>query len=180
MSMKIIPWQSYSDYSKCKCPEIIAMKKKRKPNSNRTGLSEGKPLSYPINENGEIVITKLCEKTFLINYEEILSFEAKCILNSFQNKYIYYAIDDILYLLDSKPKERKNLMALLHSSMQSLHNNLSINFFDIWIKSIYINDTYKENRFLIKDSKNQKQVTHITLNLSYITRTPTKKVEPIW
>jgi hypothetical protein len=35
-----------------------------------------------------------------------LSSTAKFILNSFQNKYIYYAIDDILYLLKSDPIER--------------------------------------------------------------------------
>jgi hypothetical protein len=38
-----------------------------------------------------------------------LSSTAKFILNSFQNKYIYYAIDDILYLLKSDPIERDSL-----------------------------------------------------------------------
>jgi hypothetical protein len=37
---------------------------------------------------------------------------AKLILNSFQNKYIYYAIDDILYSFKSNPSERDNLLAI--------------------------------------------------------------------
>lgn len=175
--MKARPWKPSLVHSKCNCSEILAKQNKNKPKSNRTGLSEGKPLSYPTNK--EIINRKLF-KVFQIKYEGTLSSLAKCVLNSFRNKYIYYAIDDILYLLNSNSKEQGNLLALLYSSMLSLHNDFSINFFDIWIESIYINDTYKENRFLTNDSKTLKQVTHITLKLYYITRSPIKKVEPIW
>ena len=105
---------------------------------------------------------------------------SKSLLNSFRNKYIYYAIDDMLYLLDSNTKEQENLLALFYSSILSLHNDFSVNFFDIWIDSIYINDSYKKNRFLTNDSKKLKQVTYITLKLYYITRSPIKKAEPIW
>jgi hypothetical protein len=63
---------------------------------------------------------------------------AKFILNSFQNKYLYYAIDDILYSLKSNPIERDNLLGILYSPVLSLQNNFSINFFDIWIREIYI------------------------------------------
>jgi hypothetical protein len=49
-----------------------------------------------------------------------LSSTAKFILNSFQNKYIYYAIDDILYLLKSDPIERDSLLAILYSPILSL------------------------------------------------------------
>jgi hypothetical protein len=73
----------------------------------------------------------------------------KIILNSFQNKYIYYAIDDILYLFKSNPIERDNLLAILYSPVLSLQNNFSINFFDIWIHEIYINEISKVNKFLI-------------------------------
>lgn len=173
--MKERPWKPSLVDSKCICSEIFA--EQNKSRSNRTGLSEGKPLPYP--ENKKIINRKLF-KTFQIKYEGMLSPLAKCVLNSFQNKYIYYAIDDILYLFDSNSKEQRNLLALLYSSMLSLHNDFSINFFDIWIESIYINDIYKENRFLTNDSKNLKQVTHITLKLYYIVRSPIKKVEPIW
>ena len=48
-------------------------------------------------------------KTFQIPYKVPLSLTARTILNSFTNKYIYYAIDDLLYLLDSNPTERDNL-----------------------------------------------------------------------
>ena len=44
---------------------------------------------------------KLESKTFQIKYDRKLSSVAKFLLNSFQNKYLYYAIDDILYLLKS-------------------------------------------------------------------------------
>jgi hypothetical protein len=63
---------------------------------------------------------------------------AKLILNSFQNKYIYYAIDDILYSLKSNPIERDNLLAILYSPVLSLQNNFSINFFDIWIREFIL------------------------------------------
>jgi hypothetical protein len=62
-------------------------------------------------------------------------------------KYLYYAIDDILYLLKANPIERDNLLAILYSPIISLQNNLSINFFDIWINEIYINETPKINKF---------------------------------
>ena len=72
---------------RCKCKEEFSITKKRK-SSNR---SEGKPFLYP--DSNEII-----SKTFQIKYERNLSPIAKFLLNSFQNKYLYYAIDDILYL----------------------------------------------------------------------------------
>lgn len=121
-------------------------------------------------------------KTFQIQYSIPLSLTARTILTSFTNKYIYYAIDDILYLLNSNKIERNNLLAILYSSMLSLHNDFSINFFDIWIDSVYLNDSCETNRFLENKSQdsNQNNITHITLKLHYFTRTPIKKPEPIW
>jgi hypothetical protein len=75
--------------NRCRCNEEFSITKKRKS----TTRSEGKPLQYP--KPNEIT-----SKTFQIKYEKKLSSTAKFILNSFQNKYIYYAIDDILYLLN--------------------------------------------------------------------------------
>ena len=75
---------------RCKCNEEISVTKKRK-SINR---SEGKPVLYP--NPGE-----LTSKTFQIKYEKQISSVAKFLLNSFQNKYLYYAIDDIVYLLNS-------------------------------------------------------------------------------
>lgn len=154
---------------RCKCNEEISVTKKRK-SINR---SEGKPVLYP--NPGE-----LTSKTFQIKYEKQLSSVAKFLLNSFQNKYLYYAIDDILYLLNSNPSERDNLLALLYSPVLSLQNNLSINFFDIWIQEIYINDVSKTNKFLQTNAQNFETFHYITVKLLYRTKVPVKKQESLW
>ena len=143
--------------------------KKRKI-SNR---SEGKPLKYP--ESNEAI-----SKTFQIKYDKKLSPSAKLILNSFQNKYIYYAIDDILYSFKLNPKERDNLLAILYSPVLSLQNNFSINFFDIWIDEIYINEISNINKFLKNDSSNFEQFSYITVKLLYKIRIPVKKLDLLW
>jgi hypothetical protein len=154
---------------RCKCNEEISVTKKRK-SINR---SEGKPVLYP--NPGE-----LTSKTFQIKYEKQLSSVAKFLLNSFQNKYLYYAIDDILYLLNSNPSERDNLLALLYSPVLSLQNNLSINFFDIWIQEIYIDDVSKTNKFLQTNAQNFETFHYITVKLLYRTKVPVKKQESLW
>ena len=118
--------------------------------------------------------------TFKIKYEKELSSIAKLILNSFQKKYIYYAIDDILYLLKSNPIERDNLLSIIYSSVISLQNNFSINFFDIWIHEIYINVVSKVNKFITNYSQNFEQFSYITIKFFYTTRIPLKKPEPLW
>lgn len=175
-------WKPTFGRIKCICKEINKeLKKNSKPKPDRTPAGDGRGVEYPNSyRNPNYNKTIIFEKTFHMKYEGNLSVLTKSVLNSFHQKYIYYAIDDILYTLDSKSKERENLLQFFYSSMMLLHNNFSINFFDIWIESIYINDIYKENRFLTNDSKNLKQVTHITLKLYYIVRSPIKKVEPIW
>jgi hypothetical protein len=155
--------------SRCRCKEEFSIIKKRK-SSNR---SEGKPLQYP--KPNEIT-----SKTFHIKYDKRLSLIAKSLLNSFRNKYIYYAIDDILYLLKSNPVERDNLLSILYSQVLSLQNNLSINFFDIWIHQIYINEVPKINKFISNDFQNLEKFTYITIKLLYKTRIPIKKTESLW
>nr|YP_010533688.1 hypothetical protein OOC87_pgp034 [Gomphonema parvulum]UXX44839.1 hypothetical protein [Gomphonema parvulum] len=155
--------------NRCKCNEEFSITKKRKSNSR----SEGKPLQYP-------KPSELTSKTFRIEYNEKLSLAAKFILNSFQNKYIYYAIDDILYSFRSNPIERDNLLAVLYSPILSLQNNFLVNFFDIWIRDIYIDEISKTNKFLKKDSENLYKVTYITIKLFYKTRVPIKKQESLW
>lgn len=154
---------------RCKCNEEISVIKKRKIKK----LSVGKPLQYP--DSSEVK-----SKTFQIQYQKSLSPTAKCILNSFQNKYIYYAIDDILYLLKSKPIERDNLLAVLYSPILSLQNNFSVNFFDIWIREVYIDELSKNNKFLKNDSTTFKQFNYITIKFFYQTRLPVKKKESLW
>jgi len=154
---------------RCKCNEEISVTKKRKS----TNRSEGKPFFYPNS-------TELTSKTFQIKYDKRLSSVAKFLLNSFQNKYLYYAIDDILYLLNSNSSERDNLLALLYSPVLSLQNNLSVNFFDIWIQEVYINEVAKTNKFLNTNYHNFESFNHITIKLLYRTKVPVKKQESLW
>jgi hypothetical protein len=153
--------------NRCRCKEEISITPKRKLSAR----SEGKPLQYP---------NEMMSKTFQIKYEKKLSSLARFILNSFRNKYIYYAIDDILYLLKSNPVERESLLALLSSPVLSLHNNLCINFFDIWIHEVYINETSKVNKFLTNEYQNLEQFTYITIKFLYKTRVPVKKPDSLW
>ena len=155
--------------SRCRCNEEFSITKKRK-SINR---SEGKPLAYP-NPN------EVKSKTFQIKYENKLSSIAISLLNNFANKYLYYAIDDILYLLKSNPVERNNLLAILYSPVLSLQNNFSINFFDIWIHEIYIHELPKVNKFLKNNSENFEEFNYITIKFFYKTRIPVKKQESLW
>jgi hypothetical protein len=155
--------------NRCKCNEEISVVKKRKT----TTRSEGKPLQYP--KSAEIKC-----KTFQIKYDGKLSTIAKFILNSFHNKYIYYGIDDILYQFRLDSNEYETLLAILYSPVISLQNNYSVNFFDIWVKEIYIDEVFKTNKFLSTDSQTSKQFSYITIKLFYKTRVPLKKQESLW
>ena len=150
----------------CICNEEFSITKKRKIKTR----SEGKPLKYPKSSESR-------SKTFQIKYQKNLSLTAKFILNNFQNKYIYYAIDDILYLLKANPIERDNLLAILYSPILSLQNNFSVNFFDIWIREVYIDEILKTNKFLKNDSKSVKEFNSITIKFFYKVRVPVKKQE---
>lgn len=155
--------------NRCRCNEEFSVTKKRKSITR----SEGKPLQYP--KPNEIT-----SKTFQIKYQKNLSSTAKFILNSFQNKYIYYAMDDILYGLKSNPIERDNLLAILYSPILSLQNNFSVNFFDIWIREVYIDEIAKTNKFLSKNLELSDQFNLITIKLFYKTKIPVKKQESLW
>ena len=155
--------------NRCKCNEEFSITKKRKS----TTKSEGKPLQYP--KPNEII-----SKTFQIKYDKKLSTTSKFILNSFQNKYIYYAIDDILYLFELNKTERNNLLAILYSPVLSLQNNFFVNFFDIWIREIYIDEVSKVNKFLNQDSQTSEQFSYIIIKFFYKTRVPVKKQESLW
>jgi hypothetical protein len=155
--------------NRCRCNEEFSFTKKRKSITR----SEGKPLQYP--KTNEIT-----SQTFQIKYEKKLSSTAKTILNSFQNKYIYYAIDDILYLLQSNKNEQENLLAILYSPILSLQNNFSVNFFDIWIHEIYIEEISKGNKFVPNDFQTSEQFYYITIKFFYKTKVPVKKQESLW
>jgi len=153
----------------CRCNEEFSRIKKRKIKIQ----SEGKLLQYPKSR-------EITSKIFQITYQKPLSLTAKFILNNFQNKYIYYAIDDILYLMKSNPIERDNLLEILYSPILSLQNNFSVNFFDIWIREVSIDEISKTNKFLTNDSKTLKQLNSITIKFFYKTRVPVKKQESFW
>ena len=203
------PWGNYRENRKtihqCYCSQVNKQvsENKKKIKTNRTGLSNGKLLLYQdkmklrfknrIQNSGQFHFIKnygLIEKplsgqflkTFQLNYKLPLSKTSRNILNSFTNKYIYYAIDDILYLLNSNPIERDNLLNILYSCMLSLHNEFSINFFDIWIDSIYFNDIRETNRFLKSQIVKKSQTSNliISVKLHYFKRIPIKKPESIW
>lgn len=155
--------------NRCKCNEEISVIKKRKVSSR----SDGKPLLYPT--QNEVTV-----KTFQIKYEKKLSVLAKFVLNSFQNKYLYYAIDDILYSLKSNLVDQQNLLNIIYAPVLALHNNLSINFFDIWIHEIYINEARTKNKFLGHNTTNSRSTSYITIKLLYRTKVPIKKQELLW
>ena len=207
--IKTQPWQNYQQSElktyQCYCNKLNKFldERQEKIKINRTGLSDGKVLIY---QNGinlkfnkkntfkgqfcSIKTFKLVDnslngqflKTFKLRNQVPLSLTSRSILNSFKNKYIYYAIDDILYLLDSNPSERDNLLKVVYSSMISLHNQFSVNFFDIWIDSIYFNENFQVNRFIKYQSAILKPTSTLTLvlKLHYFTRIPTKRSESIW
>ena len=155
--------------NRCRCNEEISVIKKRKSNSR----SEGKPLQYPKS-------TEIKCKTFQIKYDGKLSLIAKFILNSFQNKYIYYGMDDVLYQFGLDSNDYEKLLAILYSPVISLQNNYSVNFFDIWVNEIYIEENVKLNKFLNTESQSLSQFTYITIKFFYKTKLPTKKQESLW
>jgi len=152
---------------KCRCKEDISIAKKRKASQR----SEGKPFLYP---------EELTSKTFQIKYEKKLSPVAKFLLNSFQTKYLYYAIDDILYLFNLNRNEQETLLSILYYPVLSLQNTISINFFDIWIHEIYINEGLQTNRFLEGKSGKLESLNYITIKILYKTKIPIKKEESFW
>ena len=155
--------------NRCRCNEDFSITKKRKLSTR----SEGKPFQYP--NSGEIKC-----KIFQIKYDNKLSLIAKFILNSFQNKYIYYGIDDILYQFGLDSNEYETLLAILYSPVISLQNNYSVNFFDIWVSEIYIEENSKPNKFLTNEFQTFSQFTYITVKFFYKTKVPTKKQESLW
>ena len=106
-------------------------------------------------------------KTFNVKSEKRLSPLAKLILQSIQYKHFYYVRDDISYLLKSNPIERDFLLQTFYSIVIYLQNNLYINFFDMWIYEIYINNVSNNNKFMNQKSQNLEPSEYITIKLAY-------------
>ena len=85
-----------------------------------------------------------------------------------------------MYLFELNKNERENLLAILYSPILSLQNNYSVNFFDIWVKEIYIDEIFKPNKFLGPNSQTSKHFSYITIKLFYKTKVPLKKQESLW
>ena len=168
---------------RCRCNEKFSIFEKRSSNNS----SEGRPFPYikrplyEISEMDEMIYGRRRESfTFEIKYEKELSTIAKFILSSFRKKYVYYAIDDILYLLKSNPIEQNNLLSIIYSPIVSLQNNFYSNFFEIWIDEIYINPVLKINKFIPNSSQNFEQFSYITIQFFYKRGVQVKKQEPLW
>jgi hypothetical protein len=114
-------------------------------------------------------------KTFNVKSEKKLSSLAKLILQSVQFKHFYYVRDDICYLLKSNPIERDFLLEALSSIVISLQNNLSVNFFDMWVYEIYINKVSNHNKFINQKSQNLEPGEYITIKLAYGTSVSQEK-----
>lgn len=153
--------------ARCRCLE------KNPENPKRKFIRKKKPLLYP-DPNERI------SKTFQIKYEKNLSSTAKLLLKSFQYKYLYYAIDDILDLLKSDPIEQDDLLSILYSPVLSLQNNFFIDFFNIWISEIYITKAKKRNKFLLASHQDFESENYITITFIYRLSIPVKKLEPLW
>ena len=123
-----------------------------------SSFTVGRPFHYPLE--------RYC-KTFQIQYNQKLTNTAKFVLSSFKNKYIYYAVDDLLFLKNLNYTEKENLLGFLYSPILSLHNDLSINLFDIWIDEIYINeDILVKLKSEIEETKLSKQLQLHAQNMS--------------
>lgn len=114
-------------------------------------------------------------KTINVKSEKKLSPLAKLILQNVQFKHFYYVRDDISYLLKSNPSERDFLLQALYSIVISLQNNLSINYFDMWIYEIYINKVSTHNKFMSRKSQSPEPEEYITIKLAYGSSVPQER-----
>jgi sensor histidine kinase YesM len=125
----------------------------------------------------KIIDPKFSIKTFTVKSANQISPLAKTILQSFKLKLYYYVVEDLFYFLKSNPFERNYLLEILDSTVIFLHNNLYVNFFDIYIYEITISELPKINRFIEKKSKN---LNYITIKLAYQVKPVSKKLETNW
>jgi len=128
----------------------------------------------------KVLDPKFQVKTFSIKYNRKLSKRAKIILQSFKLKVYYYVIDDILYFLKSDQNECDRLVQILHSTAIFLQNNFGVNFFDIYIYDIRVNETPKFNRFTNNEKESLKFSNNIIIKLAYQVQPLEKNLETTW
>lgn len=128
----------------------------------------------------KVLDPKFQVKTFTIKYNKKLSKRAKAILQSFRLKVYYYVIDDILYLLKSDPDESEYLVQNFNSTAIFLQNNFGVNFFDIYIYDIQVNNIPKFNRFTNYQNESLKISNNIIIKLAYQVKPIEKSLETTW
>ena len=119
-------------------------------------------------------------RSFNVRCDKKLSSRTKIIIESFKFKLYYYVIDDLLYLLKSNPDERDYFLKVLHSIVIFIQNNLYVNFFDIYIYDITINEAPKFNRFISNQNNPFKVSNNIIIKFAYQIKPVPKKLETIW
>lgn len=119
-------------------------------------------------------------KTFTVKYDNKISIPAITVLQSFKFKLYHYVIDDLLYLLKFNIQERDYFLQIFHSSAIFLHNNLYVNFFDMYIYEIGINEVKNLNRFVDPQSDKYHISTYLTIKFAYQVKPITKKFETVW
>ena len=191
----------FDEESFCKCNEELdpvkaevefyrSLVKEARFQDERTNLKTDPPYPFDFGLEGRQTFTRwnwsylsrinLRSKTFLIKYETSLSALEKLLLHNLQKKYLYHAITAILDFRKSPQFERNDLLAILYSTVLSLQNNFSIDFFDIWIDEISTNKISKRNKFLTNKNLNFEPFTYITIKLVYHKKLLPKKPEAFW
>ena len=128
----------------------------------------------------KVLDSKFQVKTFSVRYDKELSKRAKIVLRSFKLKFYYYVIDDILYFLKSDPNECNYLLQILNSTALFLQNNLGVNFFDIYVYDIQINEISKINRFIHDEKEPVKISNNITIKLAYQVQPVEEVLDTTW
>ena len=119
-------------------------------------------------------------RTFNTKCDKNLSPLTNILIKSFKFKLYYYVIDDLLYFLKSNPDEPDYLLQTLHSTVIFLQNSLYINYFDIYVYDISINEVPKFNRFINQKSEQFQVSNNITIKLAYKVKPIKKKLEITW
>ena len=119
-------------------------------------------------------------KTFTIKCNRKISKRAKILLQNIKLKVYYYVIDDILYFLKSDRDESEYLVQVLNSTAIFLQNNFCVNFFDIYIYDIKVNDISKFNRFTNKPNESFKSSNNIIIKLAYQVKPIEKMLDTTW
>jgi hypothetical protein len=119
-------------------------------------------------------------RTFTIKCNRKISKRAKILLQNIKLKVYYYVIDDILYFLKSDKDESEYLVQVLNSTAIFLQNNFCVNFFDIYIYDIQVNDISKFNRFTNNPNESFKSSNNIIIKLAYQVKPIEKMFDTTW